>query len=198
MCGSNNALRGNTEKMSALSLASKSSLRLAIAVLLLTGILFPQAKKNPKKTSEPGQPATPASSTQKSGQQSTANDAEQEEQKGPWHGLTWRSIGPFRGGRVLAVSGVVGDPHTYYFGGVGGGVWKTRDGGLTWRPMTDKVKDMSPSVGAIAVAPSDSNVIYAGTGEACIRGNIISGNGVYNSTDGGKTWAFSGLRDTLA
>ena len=122
----------------------------------------------------------------------TAAEGDQEEAKGPWHGLTWRLIGPFRGGRVLAVSGVVGDTHTYYFGGVGGGVWKTSDGGLTWRPLTDKVKDMAPSIGAIAVAPSDANVIYAGTGEACIRGDIINGNGVYKSIDAGKTWTYVG------
>jgi len=93
---------------------------------------------------------------------------------------------------------VIGDPHIYYFGGVAGGVWKSTDGGLTWRPMTDKVKDMSPSIGAIAVAPSDPNVIYAGTGEACIRGNIVGGNGVYKSIDAGKTWSYGGLRDTQA
>ncbi len=131
-------------------------------------------------------------------QTTTPAEGDQEEAKGPWHGLTWRLIGPFRGGRVLAVSGVVGDTHTYYFGGVGGGVWKTTDGGLTWRPVTDKVKDMAPSIGAIAVAPSDANVIYAGTGEACIRGDIINGNGVYKSMDAGKTWTFSGLRETRA
>jgi photosystem II stability/assembly factor-like uncharacterized protein len=130
--------------------------------------------------------------------QASAGDSDQEDAKGPWHGLTWRLIGPFRGGRVLAVSGVVGDQHThtYYFGATGGGVWKTTDGGLTWRPLTDKVKDMSPSIGAIAVAPSDPNVIYAGTGEACIRGDIINGNGVYKSVDAGKTWTYSGLRET--
>jgi hypothetical protein len=128
--------------------------------------------------------------------QSNAPDGDQEEAKGPWHGLTWRLIGPFRGGRALAVSGVVGDQHTYYFGATGGGVWKTTDGGLTWRPLTDKVKDMSPSIGAIAVAPSDSNVIYAGTGEACIRGDIINGNGVYKSVDAGKSWTYAGLRET--
>lgn len=128
----------------------------------------------------------------------TTETEEAGEQKGPWHGLVWRLVGPYRGGRVLAVSGVIGEPHTYYFGAVGGGVWKSTDGGLTWHPLTDKVKDMSPSIGAIAVAPSDPNVIYAGTGEACIRGDIIAGNGVYKSIDAGKTWQFVGLKDTLS
>ncbi|HWY70726.1 MAG TPA: hypothetical protein VNX88_18810 [Terriglobales bacterium] len=103
-------------------------------------------------------------------------------------------MGPFRGGRVLAVSGVVGEPNTYYFGGVGGGVWKTTDGGLNWGPMSDKEK--FSSVGAIAVAESDPNVIYVGTGEACIRNNILQGNGMYKSTDAGKTWHAVGLEDT--
>jgi photosystem II stability/assembly factor-like uncharacterized protein len=167
-------------------------------------------RKNPKQKTPPGQASQPTAaakpSTSKPGEapkgaESAVKPTEEEtegEAKGPWHGLTWRLIGPYRGGRVLAVSGVVGEAHTYYFGGVGGGVWKTTDGGLTWRPMTDKTKDMSASIGAIAVAPSDSNVIYAGTGEACIRGNIISGNGVYKSIDAGKIWTFMGLRDTDA
>jgi photosystem II stability/assembly factor-like uncharacterized protein len=88
---------------------------------------------------------------------------------------------------VVAVSGVVGEPNTFYFGAVAGGVWKTTDGGLNWTPLTDKEKDMSPSIGAIDVSESDPNVIYAGTGEACIRGNIVGGNGVYKSIDAGKT-----------
>jgi photosystem II stability/assembly factor-like uncharacterized protein len=109
-------------------------------------------------------------------------------------GLRWRSIGPYRGGRVLAVAGVPGDPSAYDFGGVAGGVWKTTNGGLSWAPVFDK-QDIA-SIGAIAVAPSDPNVVYAGSGEACIRGNISYGTGVYRSRDAGKTWTSVGLRDT--
>jgi photosystem II stability/assembly factor-like uncharacterized protein len=108
--------------------------------------------------------------------------------------LRWRSIGPYRGGRVLAVAGVPGDPSAYYFGGVAGGVWKTTNGGLSWAPVFDK-QDIA-SIGAIAVAPSDPNVVYVGSGEACIRGNISYGTGVYRSRDAGKTWTSVGLRDT--
>ena len=111
-----------------------------------------------------------------------------------WQGMKWRQIGPFRGGRVLAVTGVEGRADTYYFGAVSGGVWKTTNGGLTWNPLTDK--EAFASVGAIAVAPSDANVIYVGTGEACLRGNISYGNGVYKSVDAGKTWEHLGLDDT--
>lgn len=108
--------------------------------------------------------------------------------------LKWRQVGPFRGGRALAATGVAGDPLTYYFGSVAGGVWKTTNGGNTWTPMTDKTGIMS--VGAIAVAPSDPNVVYVGTGESCWRGDISYGDGMYKSVDGGKTWAHIGLEDT--
>jgi len=103
-------------------------------------------------------------------------------------------IGPFRGGRALAVTGVPREPNIYYFGAVSGGVWKTTNGGLTWTPLFDH--EAVSSIGAIAVAPSDPNVLYVGTGEACIRGNISHGDGVYKSTDGGKTWKHVGLKDT--
>ena len=109
-------------------------------------------------------------------------------------GLKWRSIGPYRGGRVLAVTGVPGDSNTFYFGGVAGGVWRTTNAGLSWTPLFDK--QAAASIGAIAVADSNPNVIYVGTGESCLRGNISYGNGVYKSTDGGKTWANIGLADT--
>jgi photosystem II stability/assembly factor-like uncharacterized protein len=157
-----------------------------------------QPAKKPKVPAENKPLATAEQPGAARAEATPAAGDEEEEAKGPWHGLTWRLIGPFRGGRVLAVSGVIGDTRTYYFGGAGGGVWKSTDGGLSWRPVTDKVKDMSPSIGAIAVAPSDPNVIYAGTGEACIRGDIIGGNGVYKSIDAGKTWSYVGLRETHA
>ncbi|HEV8525126.1 MAG TPA: hypothetical protein VGQ71_11540 [Terriglobales bacterium] len=127
-------------------------------------------------------------------QPAAESDAAEKEDAYPFKGLTWREIGPFRGGRALAVSGIPGDATTFYFGAVAGGVWKTSDGGNVWIPISDK-EDFA-SIGSIAVAESDPNVIYVGTGEACIRGNIIAGNGVYKSTDAGKTWKHVGLRDT--
>ena len=110
-------------------------------------------------------------------------------------GLEWRQLGPFRGGRVEAVAGDPRERNTFYFGSCGGGVWKTTDGGLYWRNVSDGFFKRA-SVGAIAVAASDPNVVYAGMGEACIRGNVSHGDGVYRSTDGGKTWSHLGLENT--
>ncbi len=109
-------------------------------------------------------------------------------------GLRWRLIGPFRGGRALAVTGVRGKPNDFYFGSVGGGVWKTNDAGRTWNPIFNS-QDIA-SIGAIAVAPSDPNIIYAGSGEADMRSSISYGNGMYKSTDAGKTWTHIGLEDS--
>src|SRR5438876_8560374 len=109
-------------------------------------------------------------------------------------GIQWRQIGPFHGVRELAIEGVPGEPDAYYFGAVAGGVWKTVDGGQNWTPLFDK-EDIS-SIGAIAVAPSDHNVVYVGTGEAAIRGNTTYGIGVYKSVDAGKTWKNIGLKDS--
>ncbi len=154
-----------------------------------------------------------------------------------FNSLEYRLVGPFRGGRVTAVSGVPGDPMTYYMGSTGGGVWKTTDGGLTWFNVSDVVRQLEPkpapeimgeveptmaelgllreplgglpdnlqwerrpgdafgtgSIGAIAVAPSDPNVVYVGTGSACPRGNVSPGDGIYKSTDAGDTWRHVGL-----
>ena len=109
--------------------------------------------------------------------------------------LHWRSIGPFRGGRVVAVAGHPTDREVFYFGACAGGVWKTEDGGIYWNNISDGYF-ATASVGAIAVAESDPNVLYVGTGEACIRGNVSHGDGVYRSTDGGKKWHNIGLNDT--
>jgi photosystem II stability/assembly factor-like uncharacterized protein len=118
----------------------------------------------------------------------------QQPDSGPTGGLRWRMIGPFRGGRSNAVSGVAGESNLYYFGSVGGGVWKTTNGGVTWEPIFDD--QPIASIGALAVAPSNPNIIYVGSGEADFRSNLSYGNGVYKSTDAGKTWTNIGLRDS--
>ena len=106
----------------------------------------------------------------------------------------WRAIGPDKGGRSIGVSGVKGRPQEAYFGAVGGGLWKTTNGGNDWLPVTDG-QIGSTSVGAVAVSESNPDVVYIGTGETCIRGNIIPGDGVYKSTDAGKTWTKVGFSD---
>ncbi len=111
-----------------------------------------------------------------------------------YSGLRWRMIGPFRGGRSNAVSGVAGQPNLYFFGAVGGGVWKTTNGGETWEPIFDG--QPIASIGALAVAPSDPNIIYVGTGEADFRSDLTYGNGMYKSADGGTTWSSIGLKDS--
>ncbi|HET9014256.1 MAG TPA: glycosyl hydrolase [Thermomicrobiaceae bacterium] len=111
--------------------------------------------------------------------------------------MKWRLIGPFRGGRVVAVAGDVSDPLTFYFGACAGGVWKTTDGGTTWLNVSDGFFKAS-TVGALAVAESDPNVVYAGMGETTIRGNVMEGDGVYRSSDGGKSWQHVGLADSRA
>jgi photosystem II stability/assembly factor-like uncharacterized protein len=109
--------------------------------------------------------------------------------------LRWRNIGPHRGGRVVAVTGDPCNPAVFYFGACSGGIWKTDDGGTYWRCVSDGYLGTA-AIGAIEVAPSDANVIYAGTGEACIRNNVVAGDGVYRSTDGGASWQHLGLKET--
>jgi photosystem II stability/assembly factor-like uncharacterized protein len=110
-------------------------------------------------------------------------------------GYRWRNIGPDRGGRSIAVSGVRGRKNEAYFGAVGGGLWKTTDGGDNWAPVTDG-KITAASVGAVAVSETNPDIVFIGTGETCIRGNIMPGDGVYKSTDGGKTWTHVGFRES--
>ena len=124
-----------------------------------------------------GQSPEPAKSPSKSPAVPTLSDR--------FEGLEFRLIGPYRGGRVTAVTGVRGQPQTFYFGGTGGGVWKTTDGGSNWEAVSDK-DFKTGSIGAIAVSESDPNVVYVGMGEAPIRGNVSHGDGVYKSTDAGQ------------
>jgi photosystem II stability/assembly factor-like uncharacterized protein len=156
------------------------------------------AKQNPDSGQKQASQQKPAETSGANDESQKDKDEGEGEDKGPWKNLQYRLVGPFRGGRVVAVAGVVGQDNVYYFGSTAGGVWKTTDGGLNWKPIFDKTKDASPAIGAIAVSESDPNVIYVGTGEACIRGNIVGGNGVYKSIDAGKSWKFVGLADTHA
>lgn len=108
--------------------------------------------------------------------------------------MQWREVGPFRGGRSAAVEGIASQPNTYYFGSVGGGVWKTIDGGVTWKAVSDGF--FGGSIGAVAVSEWDPNVVYAGGGEKTVRGNVSHGDGMWKSTDAGATWTNAGLKDS--
>ncbi|HJW14333.1 MAG TPA: glycosyl hydrolase, partial [Thermoanaerobaculia bacterium] len=142
----------------------KSLVYLSVAGLLLIG------------AAQRGRPGAPAPEAEK-----TAD---------PYAALKYRFIGP-PGNRVSAVAGVPGDLNTYYAGAASGGVWKSSDGGINWTPVFDE--QTAQSIGSIAVAPSDPNVIWVGTGEPFIRSNVSLGDGIYKSTDAGKTWKRMGL-----
>src|ERR1700684_3467827 len=107
--------------------------------------------------------------------------------------MRWRNVGPFRGGRTRAVTGVPSQPNVFYIGAVNGGVWKTNDYGRTWLPIFDK--EPTASIGAIVVSPSDPNIVYVGSGEGLHRPDLSVGDGIYKSIDAGKTWTHLGLRD---
>jgi photosystem II stability/assembly factor-like uncharacterized protein len=159
-----------------------------LLVALLAAFAFSQqGEKTRKADTETKSAALPSSDKEK-----------QEKNEGDplFRGMKYRPIGPFRGGRSLTASGIPGDPTTYYFGATGGGVWKSTDGANTWSPVFEK--EGAPAIGSLAVAASDPNVVYVGTGEGCIRGNISQGDGVWKSVDGGKSWKNVGLKDSRA
>jgi photosystem II stability/assembly factor-like uncharacterized protein len=110
-----------------------------------------------------------------------------------YQGLRWRLIGPFRGGRTVAIAGIPDQPNVFYIGAVNGGVWKTTDAGRTWKPIFDR--EPTGSIGAIAIAPSDPRILYVGSGEGLQRPDLSTGDGIYKSTDEGKTWVHLGLRE---
>src|SRR5208337_1988561 len=170
-----------------------------ILVLMVLGthdIVFAQTK--PERQSKAAKVAESGATSSTSA--SNANGSGENEPGKPedklFKGMKYRLIGPFRGGRSLTAAGIPGDPTTYYFGATGGGVWKSTDGALSWSPVFDR--EGTSAIGSIAVANSNSNVVYVGTGEACIRGDISHGDGVYKSLDGGKSWKNVGLRDSRA
>ncbi len=177
--------------------AVKPAYFIFLAGLAIASVAFAQTK--PERQSKAANASTASKQTAAVGNQAAkadqGKDADNPEEK-PFKGMKYRLIGPFRGGRSLTAAGIPGDPTTYYFGATGGGVWKSTDGAITWSPVFDK--EGTASIGSIAVANSNPNVIYAGTGEACIRGDISHGDGVYKSLDGGKTWKNVGLGDSRA
>ena len=160
-----------------------------LLLLALTGFAQTRAERKANET----KPAAANAVDQKS--DDSSSDSTNPEEK-PFKGMKYRLIGPFRGGRSLTAAGVPGDLTTYYFGSTGGGVWKSTDGAMTWSPVFDK--EGTSSIGSLAVANTNPNVVYVGTGEACIRGDISHGDGVYKTLDGGKTWKNVGLRDSRA
>src|SRR6266852_5846060 len=159
---------------------------LRLLLVLLIGAAGLLAQKSERERKVPEQPAA--------AQNATDTSAAHEDPL--FKGMKYRVIGPFRGGRSLTASGIAGDPTTYYFGATGGGVWKTTDGAVTWKSVFDK--QGTSSIGSLSIAPSNPNIVYVGTGEACIRGNISHGDGIYKTLDGGKTWKNIGLRDSRA
>jgi photosystem II stability/assembly factor-like uncharacterized protein len=155
----------------------------ATAALLVAAILIPSLSTQLSAQAGVATPSTRSSSTAQPAYDSSA-----------FAGLRWREIGPFRGGRSVAVAGSAARPMEYYFGTTGGGVFKTTDGGMTWAATTDKY--FGGAIGAIAVSESNPDVVYVGTGESPIRGNVSHGDGVFKSTDAGKTWSYVGLAET--
>jgi photosystem II stability/assembly factor-like uncharacterized protein len=163
---------------------------LALFMLFTKSASFSQQKERKSKSDAAENSAATSSETARK------DDKDKDEGDPLFKGMKYRSIGPYRGGRSLTAAGIPGDSSTYYFGSTGGGVWKSTDGANTWSPIFDK--DGAPAIGSLAVSVSDPNTIYVGTGEACIRGNISHGDGVWKSVDAGKSWTNIGLKDSRA
>jgi photosystem II stability/assembly factor-like uncharacterized protein len=164
---------------------------LAVAIALSIALVS-LSQSDPRAQTPPAQTAPPQTSSS-AAQASSSAGGYSDTFLG---GLRWRSIGPARGGRSTAVEGSVARPLEYYFGTTGGGLWKTTNGGTTWTPVADKALKTS-SVGAVAIAPSNPDIVYVGMGESQLRGNIIQGDGVYKTVDAGKTWTHLGLDKTM-
>ena len=180
-----------------------SAARLILALFIATFCLLaahaqtkPERQSKAAKAAQPAQNAAPAESASASTKTGDSDKDESKPEEKAFKGMKYRLVGPFRGGRSLTAAGIPGDPTTYYFGATGGGVWKSTDAAMTWSSVFDK--EGTSAIGSIAVANSNHNVVYVGTGEACIRGNISHGDGVYKTLDGGKTWKNVGLRDSRA
>jgi photosystem II stability/assembly factor-like uncharacterized protein len=173
--------------------------QVVFAVILVVGFaVTAKAQAQPERQPKAAKSAATTPTVQpvsSAASDSDAGESSKPEEKA-FKGMKYRLIGPFRGGRSLTAAGIPGDPTTYYFGATGGGVWKSTDGAETWSSVFDK--EGTSAIGSIAVANSNHNVVYVGTGEACIRGNISHGDGVYKTLDGGKTWKNTGLRDSRA
>src|ERR1700680_3693944 len=170
-------------------------------LVVVFGVAFAgtsSSQAKPERQSKAVKPtqAAPTNSAPTAEQNAPGDSESTRPEDRPFKGMKYRLIGPFRGGRSLTAAGIPGDPTTYYFGATGGGVWKSTDGALTWSSVFDK--EGTSAIGSIAVASSNHNVLYVGTGEACIRGNISHGDGVYRTLDGGKTWKNVGLHDSRA
>jgi photosystem II stability/assembly factor-like uncharacterized protein len=192
--GGADSFRGN--KSGKTSITFYLPLLLAVTALWTLTPAFAQTKPERQSKAAKLTQTTPSTTTTPADQKSSGEEESTKPEDKPFKGMKYRLIGPFRGGRSLTAAGIPGDPTTYYFGATGGGVWKSTDGAQNWSPIFDK--EGSGDIGSIAVANSDRNTIYVGTGEACIRGNISHGDGVYKSLDGGKTWKNIGLHDSRA
>src|SRR5262252_7857193 len=169
-------------------------IRFVIAWLCFIALIMSSVTAVAQRTKAEKQKTTAAAQIPESEKTEPSEKSENEDPA--FKGMKYRIVGPFRGGRSLTASGIPGDPTTYYFGATGGGVWKSTDGALTWSSVFDK--EGTSAIGSLAVAASNHNIVYVGTGEACLRGNISRGDGVYKTLDGGKTWKNVGLRDSRA